>query len=73
MVTETDMRAMVERWKRATRPLKAYEQEYGGQLVALLARNHGSELRIFDDPLEAATFIIFTGLLKDLDRDRSKD
>jgi hypothetical protein len=69
MVSEADMKKMIERWKRGTRPLKIYEQQYGEHLVRLLERYNGPALKIFDDPLEAATFVLLTGLLKDLDRD----
>jgi hypothetical protein len=71
MVTEADMKKMIERWKRGTRPLKIYEQQYGEQLVRLLEQYNSPALKIFDDPLEAATFVLFTGLLKDLDKERS--
>jgi hypothetical protein len=33
----------------------------------LLERSNGPDLRLFDDYLEAAAFILFIGLLKEMD------
>lgn len=67
MVTEADMKQVIERWKRGIRPLKIYEQKYGEHLVQLLERYNGPDLRLFDDYLEAVAFILFIGLLKEMD------
>jgi hypothetical protein len=67
MVTEADMKQVIERWKRGIRPLKIHEQKYGEHLVQLLERSRGPDLRLFDDYLEAVAFILFIGLLKEMD------
>jgi len=68
MVTAADIRIIAERWKRATRPLKIHEQNYGHRLVTMLEHYNGEEIKRFDDPLEAAAFIVSIGMLKELDR-----
>ncbi|MCE5299041.1 MAG: hypothetical protein MUE45_01220 [Methanoregulaceae archaeon] len=68
MVTAADIRVIAERWKRATRPLKIHEQNYGYRLVTMLEQYNGEEIRRFDDPLEAAAFIVSIGMLKELER-----
>ena len=67
MVSEADMRKVVDHWKRGTRALRLPEQRYGDQLVKLLERYNGPALKHFDDYLEAATFALFVGILKELD------
>ena len=62
------MKKVVEHWKRGTRALRRHEQQYGELLVKLLERDHGPALKHFDDYLEAATFALFVGLMKELDR-----
>lgn len=68
MVTAAEIKIIADRWKRATRPLKIHEQNYGHRLVAMLEQYHGEEIRRFDDPLEAAAFIVSIGMLKELER-----
>ncbi|HTY14465.1 MAG TPA: hypothetical protein VMC42_02055 [Methanoregulaceae archaeon] len=70
MVTATEMKTLVERWKRGMRPLKIDDQHYGTKVVRMLEHYKGPELAYFDDPLEAATFIILIGLLKEKTRAR---
>jgi hypothetical protein len=67
MVTETDMKKMIERWKRGTRALRIYDQRYGHHVVRLLERYNGPSLKLFDDYLEAATFVLFVGMLRDME------
>jgi hypothetical protein len=67
MVTETDMMKMIERWKRGTRALRIHDQQYGHRMIRLLERYHGPTLRLFDDYLEAATFFILVGMLRDME------
>ena len=52
------------------RPLKIDDQHYGAKVVGMLERYKGPELAYFDDPLEAATFIILIGLMKEKPRAR---
>ena len=70
MVTATEMKTLVERWKRGMRPLKIDDQHYGTKVVRMLERYQGPELAYFDDPLEAATFIVLIGLMKEKPRAR---
>ncbi len=67
MVTTAEIRTIAERWKRGTRPLKIHDQEYGNRLVKMLEECNGHEITRFDDPLEAATFIILTRMLREQD------
>jgi hypothetical protein len=67
MVTETDMMKMIERWKRGTRALRIYDQRYGHHMIRLLGCYNGPTLRLFDDYLEAATFFILVGMLRDME------
>lgn len=70
MVTATEMKTLVERWKRGMRPLKLDDQHYGARVVRMLEHYKGPELAYFDDPLEAATFILLISLMKDKCRSR---
>jgi hypothetical protein len=72
MVTAADMRIIAERWKRATRPLKIHDQEYGYRLAKMLAGYNGEEIKRFDDPLEAGAYIVLIGMLKDQDMCKNK-
>ena len=67
MITSADMNIIAGRWKRATRPLKVQDQEYGTRLVRMLEEYGGEEIKRFDAPLEAAAFVVLIGLLKELD------
>lgn len=67
MVTEADLEKTIEHWKRGTRALKTYDQHHGEKLVKMLEHYNGPQLKIFDDYLEAATFALFVGLLRELD------
>ena len=67
MISSADMKTISERWKRATRPLRIHEQKYGHRLVEMLEEYNGEEIKRFDDPLEAAAFIVLIGMLKDQD------
>jgi len=64
MISSADIREIAERWKRATRPLKIHEQKYGHRLVKMLEEYNGEEIKRFDDPLEAATYIVLIQVLK---------
>jgi hypothetical protein len=72
MVTAADMRIIAERWKRATRPLKIHDQEYGNRLAIMLEGYNGEEIKRFDDPLEAAAYIVLIGMFKYQDICRNK-
>ena len=67
MITAADIRTMADRWMRASRPLKIQDQRYGHRLVQMLAEYNGEEIKRFDDPLEAAAFIVLVRMVKELD------
>jgi hypothetical protein len=62
MVSEADMKKIIDHWKRGIRALRLPEQRHGEHLVHLLEHANGSALKHFDDYLEAATFALFLGL-----------
>lgn len=65
MVTAADIRIIADRWKRATRPLRIQDQGYGNRLVTMLEEYHGQEITRFDDPLEAAAFIVLIRMIRE--------
>ncbi len=67
MITAADIRAMADRWMRASRPLKIQDQRYGHRLVQMLTEYNGEAIKRFDDPLEAAAFIVLVRMVKELD------
>jgi hypothetical protein len=67
MVTVTDMKIIIERWKKGTRPLKIHDLKSGQKVVGMLEKYDGNEFKLFDDPFEAATFILLVGMLKEQD------
>ena len=62
------MKTLIERWKKGTRPLKIHEQKYGNTLVQMLEQYSGNEFGMFDDPVEAASFLLLIGMMKEKDR-----
>jgi hypothetical protein len=70
MVGVTEMKTLVERWKRGTRPLKVDDLKYGIKVIRMLEHYKGPELAYFDDPLEAAIFILLIGMMRERDRER---
>ncbi|NTW36668.1 MAG: hypothetical protein HGB17_11155 [Syntrophobacteraceae bacterium] len=60
---------MAVRWKRATRALRIQEQPFGQRLVRMLEDTGTWRFATVDDPLEAAAFILFIGMLKELDKE----
>ena len=67
MVTVTDMKIIIERWKKGTRPLKVHDMKSGQKVVGMLEKYDGTEFGLFDDPFEAAKFILLVGMLKEQD------
>jgi len=67
MVTAAEMKIIADRWKRATKPLKVQDQEYGLRLVAMLKEYNEEEIKRFDDPFEAAACVLMIGLLTEQD------
>jgi hypothetical protein len=65
MISSADMKEIAERWKRATRPLTIHDQKYGHRLVKMLEEYNGEELKRFNDPLEAAAFIVLIQMVKE--------
>ena len=55
---------VILRWKKTTRALKIYEQEYGKKLTDCLEKRTDAELVHFKDPVEAATFFCLVELMK---------
>jgi len=72
MVTVTDMKIIIERWKKGTRPLKIHDKHTGQKVIGMLEKYEGTELKLFDDKFEATAFILLVEMLKDLDLDRSE-
>jgi len=70
MVTVTDMKIIIERWKKGTRPLKIHDMKSGQKVVGMLEKYNGNEFGMFDDPLEVTTFLLLVGMLREQDRDR---
>jgi hypothetical protein len=70
MVTATEMKVLANRWRRCARPLDIEEQHYVLKMVSELEKPHGAELAYFDDPLEAAAYVILVGILRDYYRAR---
>lgn len=68
MVTVTDMKIIIERWKKGTRPLKIHDKHSGQKVIGMLEKYEGTELKLFDDKFEATAFILLVEMLKDLDR-----
>ncbi len=58
---------MAVSWKRATRAFRIQEQPFGQRLVRMLEDSGTWRFATIDDPLEAAAFILFIGMLKELD------
>lgn len=67
MITPADIETVIQRWKRATRPLKIGDQQYGHRLVRMLEDSKHVDVRRFDDPLEAATFLVLVRLLREVE------
>ena len=55
---------VILRWKKTTRALKIYEQEYGKTLTDCLEKRTDAELIHFHDPVEAAVFFCLIELMK---------
>ncbi|MDP3396582.1 MAG: hypothetical protein Q8S57_07970 [Methanoregula sp.] len=55
---------VILRWKKTTRALKIYEQEYGKKLTDCLEKRTDAELIHFHDPVEAAAFFCLVELMK---------
>jgi hypothetical protein len=55
---------VILRWKKTTRALKIYEQEYGKTITDCLEKRTDAELIHFHDPLEAAVFFCLVELMK---------
>ena len=55
---------LILRWKKTTRALKIYEQEYGKTLTECLEKRTDAELVHFHDPVEAAAFFCLIELMK---------
>ncbi len=70
MVTAADIKIITERWKRATLPLVIHEQDDGGRIVKIVEDYNGQEIMRFDNPSEAAAFILLMGVLKEQDMNK---
>ena len=68
MVQPADIEVIIQRWKNARRALMKRYQPYADRLIAMLEEHKNSDLRRFDDPLEAAAYIVLIGILKEQER-----
>ena len=59
-----DLNDLIVRWKKATRALRIEEQHYGGYLTDILEKRTDTELALFKDDVEAATFFCLIDLEK---------
>ncbi len=71
MIAPADIEKMAARWKRATWALKIEDKKYGNKLAQMLEIDgyYREVLKRFDDPRDAAIFIIPIGMLKELKKD----
>lgn len=67
MISSDDIKQLAGRWKRAIRPLKIQDQQYGLRLAEMIEKYNRKEFERFDEPLEAAVFIILMQMVKDQD------
>ena len=70
MVTPTEWKIVVDRWKKGMRPLKIDDQQYGQKVIKILDKYVGNEFAQFDDPNEAVTFVVLIGMMKEQDKRR---
>jgi len=70
MVTATDMKRLTERWGRIANRLPNNDLKYGIELVRLLEKRKGPELRYFDDPLEVVIVFFTIEMLRRQKRER---
>lgn len=68
MVTPTEWKITVDRWKKGMRPLKIQDQKYGQNVIKILEKYGGTNLAFFDCPFEAVTFLILINLMKERDK-----
>ncbi len=65
MISSDDIKQLAGRWRRATRSLKVQDQQYGLRLAEMIEKYNRKEFERFDDPLEAAAFIILIQMVKE--------
>jgi hypothetical protein len=65
MISSDDIQQLADRWKRATRPIRVQDQQYGLHLAEMIGKYNRKDFERFDEPLEAAAFIIFIRMVKD--------
>ncbi len=70
MVTPTEWKIVLDRWKKGMRPLKIDDQVHGQKVIKMLEQYNGNEFGLFDDPYEAVTFVILIGMMKEQDKRR---
>jgi hypothetical protein len=68
MVTVTDMKIIIERWKKGSRPLKIHDSQYGQNLVGMLEKYKETDFAMLEDPFEVTAFILLVGMLSGQDR-----
>ena len=68
MVTVTDMKIIIERWKKGSRPLKIHDTPYGQNLVRMLEKYKETDFAMLEDPFEVTAFILLVGMLSEHDR-----
>ena len=64
VMRKMELDPLILRWKKTTRALKIYEQEYGNALTDCLEKRTDTELVHFKDPVEAAAFFCLVEVMK---------
>ncbi|MGD1003821.1 MAG: hypothetical protein ABR887_00160 [Methanoregulaceae archaeon] len=67
MIEKSALKKIADRWARGTYALRKDDQLYGHKLVELLRRNYSVNLVPFEDPLDAAIFVVLVDLLKEME------
>ena len=65
MISSDEIKQLAGRWKRASRPLKIQDQKFGLRLAEMIEKYNRKEFERFNEPLEAAAFIILMQIVKE--------
>ncbi len=66
------MRNTAARWHRVKRAMKVEDQTYAEKLSGMIARHEKERFTVFEDPLEAAFFVVLIELLKEIDQKKHR-
>lgn len=64
MSARAEYPALLQRWRRMQRALKAEDQPAMGRLIEMLETHAPVTFRAFDDPLEAAIVAVLIGMIR---------